>query len=105
MSPEQKNPAELREEIDENREQLGDTVEALAGKADVKGQAKAKIDSAKQSAQQKAEELASKAKEVAPDSAGAGAQQMAGIAQENPVPLAIAGAFVAGVIVGWILGR
>ena len=105
MSSDQRNPEELRDEIDETREQLGGTVEALAGKADVKGQAKAKVDSARHSAQQKAEEIARKAKEATPDSAGAGAQQVAGAAQENPVPIAIAGAFVAGVLVGWILSR
>ena len=35
---------ELREEIEETREELGDTVEQLAQKADVKGQAQAKVD-------------------------------------------------------------
>ena len=82
----QKDPEEIQAEIDETREELGDTAEALAGKADIKGQAKAKVDETKQNAQQKAEELASKA-------------------QENPVPAAIAGAFVAGVLVGRILSR
>jgi ElaB/YqjD/DUF883 family membrane-anchored ribosome-binding protein len=116
MSAEQKNPEEIREDIAEAREQLGDTVEALASKADVKGQAKAKVESAKvgaqeklgsakESAQQTADRLASKAKEAAPESFGAGAQQVAGSAQENPVPIAIAAAFAAGVMVGWILSR
>jgi hypothetical protein len=35
--------AELRAEIEQTREQLGDTVEALAAKADVTGRSKAKI--------------------------------------------------------------
>lgn len=38
---EQKSPEELRQEIAETREGLGDTVEALAEKTDVKAQAKA----------------------------------------------------------------
>jgi ElaB/YqjD/DUF883 family membrane-anchored ribosome-binding protein len=58
MSPEQRGPeenavnaadptpAEIRAEIDETREELGDTVEALAEKTDVKAQAKAKADQA-----------------------------------------------------------
>ena len=40
--------AELREEIEETREELGDTVEQLAQKADVKGQAQAKVDAVRE---------------------------------------------------------
>ncbi len=116
MSAEQKNPEQIREDIDETREQLGDTVEAIAGKADVKEQAKAKVESArneaqekvasaKQSAQRKAGELSSKARGISPEGLEAGAQQLAGTARENPVSLAIAAAFGAGLLVGWILGR
>jgi ElaB/YqjD/DUF883 family membrane-anchored ribosome-binding protein len=71
----------------------------------VKGQAKAKVEGVKQSAQEKAQEFTSKAKQATPDSAGAGAQQVASAAQENPVPLAIAGAFAAGIVFGWLLSR
>jgi Protein of unknown function (DUF3618) len=49
-------PEVLREEIAETREELGDTVEALAAKADVKGQAQAKVDERKALAQAKVEE-------------------------------------------------
>lgn len=75
----QRSPEEIRRDIEETREDLGDTAEALAQKADVKGQAKAKVEGVKQSAQEKA--------------------------QENPVPLAVGGAFLAGVVVGWLLTR
>jgi hypothetical protein len=37
------NPEELKQEIERTREQLGETVEALAAKADVKAQARAKM--------------------------------------------------------------
>ncbi|MFC7896138.1 DUF3618 domain-containing protein [Streptomyces sp. NPDC057381] len=37
-----KGPDELRQQIEQTRSQLGDTVEELAGKADVKGRAKAR---------------------------------------------------------------
>jgi len=48
MSPEnEKSPAEIRAEIDETREELGDTVEALAEKTDLKTQAKAKFEDAR----------------------------------------------------------
>ncbi len=78
---------QLREEIAESRGELGETVEALTANADVKGQAKAK-EAALESA-----------------GAGAGAQQIAGRVEENPIPIAIAAAFGAGVVVGWLLGR
>jgi F0F1-type ATP synthase assembly protein I len=90
MSTEQRSPEEIREDIGETREELGDTVEALAGKADVKAQAKAKVDSAKQGAQEKV----ASARETAQAKA-----------KENPVPVAIAAAFVAGVLVAWIVKR
>jgi ElaB/YqjD/DUF883 family membrane-anchored ribosome-binding protein len=115
-SEEPRSPEEIRHDIEQTREELGDTAEALAQKADVKGQAKAKVEDAKQSAwqkvqdakegaQQKTQEFGSKAKEATPDSAGAGASQVASVAQENPVPMAIGAAFVAGVVIGWILSR
>ena len=102
---EQRSPEEIRRDIEETREELGDTAEALAQKADVKGQAKAKFEGIKQSAQDKTQEFTSKAKEASPDSAGAGAEQVTAMAKENPVPLAVGGAFVAGLVIGWILRR
>ena len=46
----EKLPEELRHEIEQTREELGDTVEALAYKADVKAQAKDRVSSAKEAA-------------------------------------------------------
>jgi Protein of unknown function (DUF3618) len=42
-----KDPEQIQREIEETRRELGDTVEALAAKADVKAQAHRRIDSAK----------------------------------------------------------
>ena len=39
-----RDPETIRSEIEETREQLGETVEALADKADVKSHAKAKVE-------------------------------------------------------------
>jgi ElaB/YqjD/DUF883 family membrane-anchored ribosome-binding protein len=103
--PQPRSPEEIRRDIKETREELGDTAEALAGKADVKGQTKAKIEGVKQTAQEKTQQFASKAKDAAPDSAGAGAQQVSTMAQENPIPIAIGAAFVGGVVIGWLLSR
>lgn len=101
----QKSPEELREEIEETREELGDTVEALSEKTDVKAQAKNQISAVKDTAQQKKDKFASKAKEAAPDSASAAAQQVASRVQQKPLPFTAAGAFAAGLLIGWLLGH
>ena len=100
-----KTPEEIRLEIEATREELGDTVEALASKADVKAQAKDRFTSIKDAAQHKKDELASRARGATPPSTGAGAQQLASTVQRKPVPFAVAGAFAGGVIVGWALAR
>jgi ElaB/YqjD/DUF883 family membrane-anchored ribosome-binding protein len=113
---EQRSPEEIREDIEQSREELGDTVADVADKADIKKQAKSKVggikeqagakaDTAKQKATAKKDEIAGKAKQAAPESAEAAAQQAQQFAQENPVPLAIAGAFIAGFAVAKLLSR
>ena len=59
-------PEEIREEIDETREDLGDTVEALAAKTDVKARGKEKADEVKDETAQKVQQGASAARENAP---------------------------------------
>ena len=109
---EQRGPEEIREDIAQTREELGDTVEALAGKADVKGQAKAKADDVKQRAREKVGSVKERvgsardgAGEHTPDAARDGAQRVKQVAAENPVPAAVIGGFVAGVVVSRILRR
>lgn len=101
----QKSPEELRHEIDLTREELGDTVEAMAEKTDVKAQAKKRVSAVKQTAQQKKDEFVSKARQATPESASAGAQQLASTVQRKPLPFAAGGAFAAGVLLGWLVGR
>jgi hypothetical protein len=114
--PEPKSPEEIQAEIDATREELGDTVAAVAEKTDVKKQAKAKVSGVKESAAAKAgaakekvaekrEQLGTKAGEATPESASAGMQQAQQLARENPVPLAIAGAFIAGFAVAKLRSR
>jgi ElaB/YqjD/DUF883 family membrane-anchored ribosome-binding protein len=105
-------PAEIREEIENTREELGQTVAAVAEKTDVKKQAQAKREELKGRATEKASEAKAKvsqatekAKEVAPPSATEGVQEAQRLAQENPVPMAIGGAFVAGLMLGRMLWR
>jgi ferric-dicitrate binding protein FerR (iron transport regulator) len=81
-----RDPAEIREEIEDTREELGETVAAVAEKTDVKKQAQAKKDELKERAVERASDVKARA-------------------QQNPVPLAIAGAFVAGLVLGRLLSR
>ena len=74
-----REPEEIRRDIESTRVEMGDTVEALAEKADVKTQA-----------QRKAADVQEKV---------AGARQSAvQKARENPIPVAVAGALVAALI-------
>src|SRR5918995_1710807 len=57
------DPEVLRREIDSLRQDLGDTVEALAAKVDVKAQARTKVDQIKTQARVKAHELGAQAKD------------------------------------------
>jgi ElaB/YqjD/DUF883 family membrane-anchored ribosome-binding protein len=68
------DPGELRQEIEETREELGATVAAIAEKADVKAQAKAKADAGKAQAKEKADAAKAQAKEMA-DAAKAQAKE------------------------------
>jgi hypothetical protein len=49
MSTDPTDPEQIRAEIEATREELGDTVEALAAKADVKAHARERIERAKAS--------------------------------------------------------
>jgi len=107
-----RSPEEIRQEIDQTREELGDTVEALAAKTDVKAQVSGRVEAIKQDAasrvetlKQDAAERVDKAKEAVPDSAGEGAQQVADTVKAKPVPYTAGGAFVVGFLLGWLFGR
>lgn len=97
----EQSPEQIRHDIEETREQLGDTVEALSEKTDVKAQAKQRIRGLQASAREKRDQARTKAKAATPESASAGAQQVAVTARENRIPVAIAGAL----LVGYLLGR
>jgi ElaB/YqjD/DUF883 family membrane-anchored ribosome-binding protein len=77
------DPGQIRQEIEETRGRMGDTVEALGYKADVPGRAKEavsdRVDAAKQ-----------------------GTRRAAGMAQENPLGLAI-GAVAVGFVGGLLI--
>jgi hypothetical protein len=83
---EDRSPEEIRADIDRTRLELGDTVEALGKKTDVKGQAREKVDEIKQ-----------RVSSAAPSSA----HEATATARRNPLPFAIGGA----VIFGFLIGR
>jgi hypothetical protein len=113
-APEQIKAEQIKEEIEETREELGDTVAAVTEKADVKKQAKAKAsdakqtagakaDAAKQKATAKKDAFVAKAKQVTPESVEASADQARHFAQQNPVPIGLGAAFAAGLVAGWMV--
>jgi ElaB/YqjD/DUF883 family membrane-anchored ribosome-binding protein len=110
MSPDERTeadrtPEEIRADIEQTREELGDTVEALAAKTDVKARAQDRVTEIKDAAQAKREQLAGKAREITPESATGAGQQVVGTVQEKPLPFTAAGAFAAGLVIGWLAGR
>lgn len=102
---ESSDPEQIRQEIEATREELGDTVAALAAKADVKTQAKQKIEDTKATISGKKDALLGKAKDASPDSASTAATQVSVTARQNPVPVAAAGAFAFGFLAGWVMRR
>jgi hypothetical protein len=99
------DPAELRADIERTRQDLGDTVAALAEKTDVKARAKDKVSEVRQNVTDKKTELMGKARESSPDGANSAAVQVRSKAQENPVPTAALAAFVGGFLFGRITKR
>ena len=108
LTDEQKSPEELRAEIEEVREDLGDTAAALAAKTDVKARAREKADALKQSAAAKKDDLLSKTgRSPSPNgTSGPGVLEQARTkARENPVPVAALGALIGGFAIGRLTRR
>ena len=95
-----RDPEQIRQEIEETRAELGDTVAAMAHRTDVKAQAKERFDHAKATVGEKKEEVLGKAKEISPDTAVSAATEVSHKARQNPLPLAVSGAFAIGFLVG-----
>ena len=100
-----REPEDIRSDIEETREQLGETVEALAEKADVKGQAKAKVDETKQRFTRKATDAKEKIAGASPDQAKTAASSAASTAQDRPLPFAVGGAFAVGLVIGLLIAK
>ena len=128
-APAQDDPNALVEDISRTRAELGDTVEALVAKVDVKAQAKQRVAEASTQAKEKlqtmkqglagqAGQLTGTAKRVtgtaeqARQAAAAngktvqrGAQRAARTVGQHRVPFAVAAAVGAVVVVGWLAVR
>jgi ElaB/YqjD/DUF883 family membrane-anchored ribosome-binding protein len=100
------DPAAIREEIEHTREHMGDTVDALGYKADVPARAKESVSERVDSLKAKLTGVSTQVADAAPDAEGVkqGAQQAAGVVQENPLGLAI-GAAAVGFLAGMLLPR
>lgn len=101
MGPE---PSQIRQEIEETRAEMGDTVDALAHKTDVKSRVKESITDKRERLIEQVQGTKSRVGEATPDGqqVKAGAQQVAGVAQENPIGLALGG-LAAGFLAGMLL--
>jgi hypothetical protein len=101
-------PDEIRAQIEETRAELGDTVEALAAKADVKAQVKNKLAVGKEQIKEKREEVTAKLPGVrnrggAPTT-GQGGSAIGSLPERikgRPIPAV----FIAGLVLGWLVGR
>jgi hypothetical protein len=100
-----RDPQEIRRDIETTRGALGENVEALAEKTDVKSQAQRKVAGVKRSVNLKKDNLLGRARQASPDGARSAATTVSQKARENPLPVAVAAAFVVGVVLGRIRGR
>jgi len=105
---ESRTPEQIRSEIEQTREELGDTVEALAAKTDVKARVHDRVEETKQAAREKvegtktaAQEKLSDAAAKAPPSAQEGATTVIEKIRANPIPL-VAGAAL---LLAFYIGR
>jgi ElaB/YqjD/DUF883 family membrane-anchored ribosome-binding protein len=109
--PEEKDQEQLQQEIEETRAELGDTVDALAQKADVKARVSEKVEQRKAALRERQVDIKARvngARErvsrTTPDEAKRAASQVARTAEERPFP-AIAVALGLGLLIGRAIGR
>ena len=101
----QRTPEEIRADIEQTREEVGDTVEALAAKTDVKARAQDKVEEVKSNVRAKKDDLGAKAKASTPESAQKGGQQIMAKVRANPAPVAIGAAALFGFLVSRLTDR
>ena len=102
------DPARIRAEIEQTRAEMGDTVDALGYKADVKGRARDKVTDTKDritgSITGAKDRITGTVSDKTPDAdeVKGQAKRAAGVAQENPLGLAI-GSIAVGFLAGMLV--
>jgi ElaB/YqjD/DUF883 family membrane-anchored ribosome-binding protein len=96
-----RSPEAIEADIERTRQEVGDTVEALAAKTDVKARAQDRVEEVKANVHAKTDEVKAKARQVTPQTAQQGAGTVVAKVRENPVPLVAGGAL----LVAFLLGR
>jgi gas vesicle protein len=98
------DPNAIRDEIADTRERMGDTIDALGYKADVKSRAKDNVSGKVDSVKERLGLAGQKASDATPDPEQVKGQvrRAAGVAQENPLGLAI-GAVAVGFLAGMLV--
>jgi hypothetical protein len=97
-------PSHIREEIEQTRVEMGDTVDALAHKTDVKSRVKESFADKRERLRAQMSGASSRIGEATPDAEEMkeGAKQAVGVAEENPIGLALGG-LAAGFLAGMLL--
>jgi len=95
------DPREVEQRIEDTRERMGETVDALSAKADVPGRMKGYVEEKKEAVTSKITGARERVSDDGGQLAGQ-ARKGAGIAKENPLGLAI-GSVAAGFLIGMLL--
>ena len=98
------DPSTIREDIEQTRERMGDAVDALAYKTDIKSRAKDSVTGKVDAVKEKVTGAAGSVTDATPsaDDIKHSTRKAAGVAQENPLGLAISAVavgFIAGMLV------
>ena len=98
------DPSQIRQDIEQTRAEMGDTVGALAHKTDVKSRVKESFADKKERLRAQMAGTTSQLSDAAPEGQQVkeGAQRAVGIAEENPIGLALGGV-ATGFLVGMML--
>ena len=97
-------PSQIRQEIEDTRAEMGETVDALAYKTDVKTRVKESIADKRDRLIDQVQGTTHRVGDATPDTEQVkdGARQVVGVAQENPIGLALGG-LAAGFLAGMML--
>jgi hypothetical protein len=99
-----KDPSEIRSEIEQTRGEMGETVEAIGYKTDVSSRAKDSIAEKRDQLKERLTGPGSRVGDATPDAEQVkrGAKQAVGVAQNNPIGLAL-GSLAVGFLAGMLV--